>query len=71
MFILYYKPTSIENIVGNSTTIKSILTWLNEWYITGRDVKNTCALLSGPNGIGKTLTIDLIIQKHLSTNSDW
>ena len=63
MFIHDYKPASIENIVGNSTTIKSILTWLNEWYITSRDVKNTCALLSGPNGIGKTLTTELIIQQ--------
>jgi replication factor C subunit 1 len=63
MFIHDYKPALIENIVGNSTTIKSILTWLNEWYITSRDVKNTCALLSGPNGIGKTLTIELIIQQ--------
>jgi replication factor C subunit 1 len=64
MFINNYKPQVLENIIGNSAIIKSIIKWFDEWYITQRDIKNTCALISGSTGIGKTLTIELLIQKY-------
>ena len=69
MFINKYKPQVLEDIIGNSGTIKSIIKWFDEWYITGSETKNTCALISGPNGIGKTLTMELMIKKMNEINA--
>ena len=75
MLIHKYKPENMENIIGNATCIKSIQTWFENWHSEKEnkpkttttkkaDTKNVCALLSGPNGIGKTLTIELLIKKY-------
>ena len=69
MLIHKYKPENLENIIGNAPSIKSIQTWFENWHTTTTkttktDTKNVCALLSGPNGIGKTLTIELLIKKY-------
>jgi replication factor C subunit 1 len=77
MLIDKYKPENLENIVGNSVSIKYIQTWFENWHTekenkiktkmkttTKPDTKNVCALLSGPNGIGKTLTVELLIKKY-------
>lgn len=58
-----YKPQTLENIIGNKSTIQNIVKWLENWNTTKTDSKNICALLSGINGIGKTLTVELLIQK--------
>jgi replication factor C subunit 1 len=70
-----YKPDILENIIGNKTCINSIQLWFENWYAnTKTDSKSVCALLSGPNGIGKTLTIELLIKKYnlnpISLNPD-
>ena len=79
MLIHKYKPENLENIIGNTTCIKSIQNWFENWYTeketkTKTNAKNICALLSGPNGIGKTLTIELLIKKYnlnpISLNPD-
>jgi replication factor C subunit 1 len=79
MFINKYKPDNIENIVGNKTSINSIQTWFENWYTEKEpniktkktdgaktNSKNVCvcALLSGPNGIGKTLAVELLMKKY-------
>ena len=79
MLIHKYKPENLENIIGNTTCIKSIQNWFENWYTeketkTKTNAKNICALLYGPNGIGKTLTIELLIKKYnlnpISLNPD-
>jgi DNA polymerase III delta prime subunit len=79
MLIHKCKPENLENIVGNSTCIKSIQNWFDNWY-TEKEAKskttskNVCALLSGPNGVGKTLAVELLIKKYdlnpISLNPD-
>jgi len=64
MLIHKYKPENLENIIGNKTSVNSIQSWFENWYAnTKTDSKSVCALLSGPNGIGKTLTMELMIKK--------
>jgi len=69
MLIHKYKPDDLQDITGNKTCINSIQNWFENWY-TEKDTtsktnpKNTCALLSGPNGIGKTLAVELLIKKY-------
>ena len=73
MLIYKYKPEYLENIIGNASCIKSIQNWFENWYATS-NTKNVCALLSGPNGIGKTLAVELLIKKYdlnpISLNPD-
>ena len=73
MYIQKYKPENLEDIIGNKSCIISIQKWFEDWYVK-HDIKNTCALLSGPNGIGKTLLVELLIKKydlnHIVLNPD-
>ena len=74
MLIHKYKPENLENIIGNKTCINSIQTWFENWYPLKTNTKDVCAVLSGPNGIGKTLAIELLIKKYnlnpISLNPD-
>lgn len=61
MFTTKYKPNTIQEFIGNKETVLSFIRWILNW-----DAKNTsskCALISGKNGIGKTLLVDLLFQK--------
>ena len=73
MFADKYKPASLENIVGNKQCILGLQTWFENWGSENQipntkskesKSKNICALLSGTNGIGKTLAIELFIKKY-------
>jgi len=80
MLIHKYKPCELQDIIGNKTCINSIQNWFENWYTTKPETKTNaknvcvCALLSGPNGIGKTLTVDLLIKQYdlnpISLNPD-
>jgi replication factor C subunit 1 len=56
-----YKPTDISGIVGNKKNIDAIQQWIQN---IENSVKNTkkCLLISGNSGIGKTLSIELILK---------
>lgn len=51
-----YKPMNYKDICGNKKNIDNIINWFSNWD----NHKNKCMLLSGPIGIGKTLSIELI-----------
>jgi replication factor C subunit 1 len=89
MLIHKYKVVHLQDIIGNKTCINSIQNWFENWYTekepkpetktktkSKTTVKNVCvcALLSGPNGIGKTLAVELLIKKYdlnpISLNPD-
>jgi DNA polymerase III delta prime subunit len=53
-----YKPTKFSEIVGNKTAVQTLGKWMLTWPAV-----STCALVSGPCGVGKTLTIDLLIKQ--------
>jgi replication factor C subunit 1 len=56
-----YKPTDISGIVGNKKNIDVIQQWILN---IERNIKNTkkCLLISGNTGIGKTLSVELILK---------
>jgi replication factor C subunit 1 len=62
MFTIKYKPTVIENFVGNKQLILPFIKWLNAW--NANDDKKKCALISGICGIGKSLFVELIMKKY-------
>lgn len=72
MFTDKYKPQVLEKIIGNKLCIDNLQKWLESWFdnttpdLNGKcdKHKNICALLSGPNGIGKTLCVDLLIKEY-------
>ena len=56
-----YKPTDINGIVGNKNNINAIQHWILN---IENNLKNTkkCLLVSGNTGIGKTLSVELILK---------
>ena len=59
-----YKPTDINSIVGNKININNIHQWITNWTPLN---KKKCLLISGNSGIGKTLSIEVIL-KSLNYN---
>lgn len=53
-----YKPTKFSEIVGNKLAVQTLDKWLLTW-----PALSPCVLVSGPCGVGKTLTIELLIQQ--------
>ena len=62
MFTTKYRPKRIEEFIGNKQVIQPFIRWLLEWE--SKNKKTKCALVSGLNGIGKSLLVELILQKH-------
>jgi len=62
MFALKYRPKKLENLVGNKAAIQPFIQWLLEWEPSNKKTK--CALVSGLNGVGKSLLVELILKKH-------
>ena len=61
MYTSIYRPKKIEKFIGNKEAIQPFIQWLLEWCPNN---KNKCALVSGITGIGKSLLVELILQKH-------
>jgi replication factor C subunit 1 len=62
MFTTKYRPNKLEDFIGNKQAIQPFIKWLLEW--DEKNKKTKCALISGINGIGKSLLVDLILKKH-------
>jgi len=62
MFTAKYKPKNIEHFIGNKQVILPFIRWLLEW--DQKNKKTRCALVSGLNGIGKSILVELILEKH-------
>ena len=54
-----YKPRSLAEIVGNQEAIKTLERWLKSWE--DRIPQQRAAFLHGPAGVGKTLTIEALV----------
>jgi replication factor C subunit 1 len=60
MFVQKYRPVSSNDIIGNKNNINNLIEWLNTW---NENNKYKCALISGNSGIGKTLSIEIILKE--------
>ena len=59
MYTSKYRPTSIENFVGNKDVVNNIRKWLDEWPRSGK-----CILIHGTTGIGKSLLAELVLNEQ-------
>ena len=57
LWINKYKPSNIDEIIGNNEKINIISEWLNNITNTNNGI-----IISGTHGIGKTLTLELILK---------
>ena len=62
MYTVKYRPNKLDDFIGNKNVIQLFIRWLLEW--NPNDKKSKCALISGVNGIGKSLITELILKKH-------
>lgn len=56
-----FKPSTLQGIAGNYTSAEKLLEWIKE-RLEGKPVK-PAALLSGPPGTGKTITVGVIAKE--------
>jgi len=74
MFTTKYKPEKLTDFIGNVQVIQPFTKWLLTWDPSNKKTK--CALVSGLNGIGKSLLVELLLHKfchhaiHLSIDDD-
>ena len=62
MYAVKYRPTKLDDFVGNKNIILPFIRWLLDWDPSNKKTK--CALVSGLNGIGKSLLVELLLKKH-------
>ncbi len=62
MYTVKYRPNKLEDFVGNKQLVQPFIQWLLEW--DPQNKKSKCALVSGVNGVGKSLLVDLLLRKH-------
>jgi replication factor C subunit 1 len=63
MFAIKYRPNKLDNFIGNrETIILPFIQWLLDW--SPENKKTKCALISGKNGSGKSLLVELMLKKH-------
>lgn len=60
-----YRPVNVNDIIGNTSEIMLIRKWLNV-FITKQHYKGfkNCILISGPPGIGKTSTVNILLKEQ-------
>jgi replication factor C subunit 1 len=74
MFTSKYKPNKLSEFIGNEKIIQPFTKWLLTWNLSNKKTK--CCLISGINGIGKSLLVELILKKfchhaiHLSIDDE-
>ena len=60
LWVNKYRPNTLEQIVGHKSQIKKIKEWLNSLKLKS---KNNAIIVSGNHGIGKTLTVRLLLEE--------
>jgi replication factor C subunit 1 len=55
-----WKPTIVSDIIGNKQSIQKI----DEWLAKFDKHNNNAIIISGSHGIGKTLSIELLLEKY-------
>jgi len=57
-----YRPTRVKDFVGNGKALRQLDAWMASW--TRGTPKKKAAFLHGPPGVGKTLCVELLAEKH-------
>lgn len=68
-----YRPTELSEVIGNQKTIGQINTFLQQFATDEFDpatVKFPNIIISGANGIGKTLIVDIALGQHNFERAD-
>lgn len=59
-----YKPKCLEDVVGHKYRISEFDKWMGKFNNTKKSFSTNSIMISGVHGIGKSLVIDLMLEKH-------
>jgi replication factor C subunit 1 len=62
MFTQVYKPKKLDDFIGNRNAVPVFEKWLLEWNSSNKKTK--CAIVSGKNGVGKSILVELVLEKR-------
>ena len=54
-----YRPSRLQDVIGNGESVSALQTWLRTWSPTASGARG--ALVTGPPGIGKTTAVHLVV----------
>jgi len=60
LWVNKYRPNTLNQIIGHKLQIKKIKEWINSLK---QKTKNNAIIISGNHGIGKTLTVKLLLEE--------
>ena len=60
LWVNKYRPNMLNQIIGHKLQIKKVKEWLNALK---QKSKNNAIIVSGNHGIGKTLTVKLLLEE--------
>jgi DNA polymerase III delta prime subunit len=73
LWVEKYKPKKITDVIGNKFAISTITTWLDEFESNhrgryskkkkGKNAFKKCLLIIGKHGVGKSVSIDIILKE--------
>ena len=61
LWINKMRPSSIEQMIGNKSTIQKLENWISNFEINN---SNKSIIVSGRHGIGKSLSVQLLLSKY-------
>jgi DNA polymerase III delta prime subunit len=56
------EPKKLDDFIGNRNAVSVFEKWLLEWDSSNKKTK--CALISGKNGVGKSILAELVLEKY-------
>jgi len=64
LWINKYRPTKLEQVIGNKSQCVKFLNWLDILSDPKNTIKSRGIIINGNQGLGKTLTIKLLLEKR-------
>lgn len=56
-----YRPKTIDKVVGNKESVKTLISWINSFQNSNETIETPIVYMYGPGGVGKSLIAELLL----------